>query len=87
MKTAFVAITFGEYIEGEDPYQKGCVQAKEMKKADEYQPMRLTPGKSSVIFGIAVAMIVCRERLEVAVRHIPSTLEPGNKPANQDEHS
>lgn len=40
------------------PYQKGCVQAREMKKADEYHPMRLTPGKSSVILGMAVAMIV-----------------------------
>lgn len=63
------------------------MQAKEMKKADEYQPMRLTPGKSSVIFGIAVAMIVYRERSDVAVRNMPSTLEPGTKPAHRPEHA
>lgn len=40
------------------PYQKGWKQASAMKKADEYQPMRFTPSKSSVILGMAVAMIV-----------------------------
>lgn len=61
------------------------MQAREMKKADEYQPMRLTPGKSSVILGIAVAMIVCLERLEVVVRRMPCTLKPGIKPTHLED--
>lgn len=52
-------------------YQNGCVQAREMKKADEYQPMRFTPGKSSVIFGIAVAMIVMSNPTRKSPRATP----------------
>jgi hypothetical protein len=39
-------------------YKKGWKQASAIKKAEAYQPTRLMPLKSSVMRGMALAMIV-----------------------------